>query len=158
MSRTRDIACGVLGLALASAYYAAADAIPKSLLADEVGADGVPKALALSLSLLSALLLLRAVRVRNAADDDETQQASALQHLRALGLVALGFAYIWATPHLGYLLGIALLISATALYYGSRPGLSLVLSASGGAVFLWAMFAKMLDVQMPAGIWAHLLG
>jgi hypothetical protein len=45
----------------------------------------------------------------------------------------------------------------TALYFGLRPDLRLVLVAALGAAVFWALFVKMLGVSMPAGIWLRLI-
>ena len=148
----RDLVCAVAGLALAGAYYAAADAIPTSLLADGVGAGGIPKLLAVALALLSFLLGARSLLVnsRAAAVDGP--------HLRALGVAALGFVYVAVAPYLGYPLALALLVAAATLYYGERLRPAVLFYAIGCAALLWLVFAKMLGVAMPAGVWARLLG
>jgi putative tricarboxylic transport membrane protein len=150
----RDVVCGVLGLALASLYYAQADALPKSLLADAVGADGVPKSLAIGLALCSVMLVVRALATRA---EGHAGSFNAHVHLRALGVVGLGAAYAFATPLLGYPLAIALLIGLTAIYFGLQPGMRLVLVAALGAAVFWTLFAKMLGVPMPSGAWLRIV-
>jgi putative tricarboxylic transport membrane protein len=151
----RDVACGVLGIALAGVYYVHAAALPVSLLSDAVGADGVPKALAIGLALLSALLIVRAVAL--GAPSGATEKLHAMTHLRALGVVGLGAVYALAAPFIGYPVAIALLIGTTAMYFGLRPEPRLALVTALGAAVFWAMFVKMLGVPMPAGIWLRLL-
>ena len=143
----RDLVCAALGLALAGAYYAAAAALPTSLLADGVGAGGIPKLLAVALALLSFVLGARSLLVnsRAAAVDGP--------HLRALGIAGLGFAYAAAAPYLGSPLALALLVAAATLYYGERLRPAVVLYAIGCAALLWLVFAKLLGVAMPAGAW-----
>lgn len=151
----RDLICAALGLGFAAAYFAAADALPTSLLADNVGAGGIPKLLALALALLSVLLGARSViAVAPAA----SAGAGAGQHLRALGVAALGFAYVAAAPFLGYPLAVALLVAAAALYYGARLSMSVLVYGAACAALLWLLFARMLGVAMPAGVWSRLLG
>ena len=53
----RDMISGAAGLAIALAYYALADALPVSLLSDEIGAAGVPKSLAVEAFSLAAAKL-----------------------------------------------------------------------------------------------------
>ncbi|MGQ0663619.1 MAG: tripartite tricarboxylate transporter TctB family protein [Pseudomonadota bacterium] len=155
----RDLVCGVLGLALAAAYYAGAAAVPVSLLTDAVGADGVPRMLAISLGTLSAALLVRAMVAREAVGGEETPEAGgALRYARALGLVALGFLYVGVAPYLGYPLALALLLAATVVYYGLPPNLRLVPIAVAGAALFWVLFVKMLGVPMPVGVWPRILG
>ena len=61
----RDLACAALGLAFAGAYWAAARGLPRSMLSDAVGADGVPRGLALLLALFSILIAMRALLRRS---------------------------------------------------------------------------------------------
>jgi putative tricarboxylic transport membrane protein len=142
----RDLVCAALGLALAGAYYAAADALPTSMLADGVGAGGIPKLLAVALALLSLLLGARSLLPSSRA-------AVAGPHLRALGIAGLGFVYVAAAPHLGYPLALALLVAAATLYYGERLRPTVLVYAIGCAALLWLVFAQLLGIAMPAGGW-----
>jgi len=146
----RDLVCAALGLALAAAYYAAADAVPRSLLADAVGADGVPKLLAIALGLASILLGARSLAGR--AADAARAEAGLLQHLRALGVAALGGAFVALAPYLGYPLTLGLLLLAATLYYGAAPRPRVAFYAAGAAAILWLLFARVLGIAMPAGI------
>jgi putative tricarboxylic transport membrane protein len=149
----RDMACGAAGLAIALAYYALADALPVSLLSDAIGADGLPKSLALGLAVCSALLLGRAVLTRNTA----TVAFAFLTHLRALGIIALGALYAALAPLIGYGPAVGLLIAATALYFGTALNTRLIVIAAAGAAVFWAMFVHMLGVPMPRGTLWHAL-
>jgi len=82
MKFNKDTVFGALGVALAVIYWLAADDIQRSFLADEVGADGVPKMLAVALGALGAVTVLRG---RKAAIDVEVEEASNRPHWRALG-------------------------------------------------------------------------
>jgi hypothetical protein len=144
----RDLVCAAAGLALAGAYYAAADALPASLLADGVGAGGIPKLLAVALVLLSLLLGARSLLLRAG-----TTEGARGPHLRALGVAGLALAYVAAAPWLGYPLALALLVAAATLYYGARPRPGVFLYAIGCAALLWLVFAKLLGVAMPPGLW-----
>ena len=143
----RDLVCAAAGLALAGAYYAAADAIPASLLADGVGAAGIPKLLAVALALLSLVLGARSLLVNS--------QSAAVDgpHLRAIGVAGLGLVYVAGAPYLGYPLALALLVASATLYYGASPRPTVAVYAVACAALLWLVFAKVLGVAMPAGIW-----
>ncbi len=145
----RELVTGIAALALAAAYFAAADALPVSLLSDEVGADGVPKAIAVALGLCGLMQLARAaLRRAPAAAGDETA-AGAKPHLRALGLLGIAIAYVVVTPHVGYLVATAALLFAAAAYAGQRLSLTLAAVSLAGAVVLWLSFVKLLGVAMP---------
>jgi hypothetical protein len=153
----RDIVLGAAGLAAAALYWRAAGSVQVSLLADDVGADGVPKALAAALGALSLLLLARALAQRPAAAGADVSRGAA-PHLWAAGVVGLATLYALAAPFLGYVLALGLLIAATAVMFGMRPHPRLALIAAGGALFFWVLFAKFLGVAMPAGLWPRLWG
>jgi hypothetical protein len=138
----RDLACAAIGLTLAGAYWAAANALPTSFLSDAVGADGVPKGLALLLALFSLVIGARAL-VRPAENLQDKN------HLRALGIAALGFAYVVMAAFIGYLISITLLAGAAALYYGAPRRLGVVLFAAGTAAVLWLVFGFTLGIGLP---------
>jgi hypothetical protein len=135
----RNLALAALGLALAGACWAAADALPVSLLADEVGAGGVPKGLAALLALLSIGI----------AFTRESETAPMQDHLKALGIAALGFAYVALVSFLGYVISIALLAGGAALYYGARRTAGVALFALASAGILWLAFGALLGIALP---------
>src|SRR5690348_7155122 len=141
----REVWPALVGLALAAVYFMAADALPHSLLSDEVGADGLPKALAVGLGLLCAFQLVRVLRARNAGADRPTDWHA---HRRAAGLLLIGAVYVAVVGWFGYPLAIAALIAVAAWYAGAVPSLRLAAIAAVGAVALWGMFAKLLAVSM----------
>lgn len=156
----RELACAAVGWALAIATWIGASRLQRSLLSDEFGADGLPRGLAIGLALTATLIAARALwrhhRSRVTADDEGLGLAR--EHLRALGIVALGFGYILLAPFVGYVPAAILLIVATAWYYGARLTPTLAVVAIAGAIVLWWVFAKMLSVSMPVGFWGRLLG
>lgn len=139
----RDLVCAALGLALAAAYWTAAGAVPVSLLADEVGAGGVPRGLAVLLALFSAGIGLKALLARVPAVRDPGS------HLRALGIAALGFAYVALAPLAGYLIATSLLAGSAAYYYGARRPAGVALFALGSAALLWLAFGVLLGIPLP---------
>ena len=138
----RDLVCAAIGLALAGAYWAAASRLPTSFLSDAVGADGVPKALAVLLAVFSLAIGARALF--RPAEGPEKKS-----HLRALGIAVLGFVYIALAPYLGYLISAALLAGAAALYYGAPRGPAVALFAAGTAAVLWLAFGALLGIALP---------
>lgn len=146
---TKDLGCGVAGLALAAAYYFLADELPRSLLSDPTGADGLPKVLAVILGVLSLLLVIGALRRRSATAEGEDEGLS--KHLRSAGMLGLGVAYLLLVGWLGYLPTIFAFILAVALYAGTRPGWRPVAISAVGAVALWFTFVKLFGIPMPAG-------
>jgi putative tricarboxylic transport membrane protein len=151
----RDLVTGGLALALAAAYFAAADALPRSMLADRVGADGVPKALAVALGALGVLQIARTL-LRRGADGGGEEGPS--RHARAAGLLLIGAAYAVAAPYLGYLPATVALLFATAAYAAGQWSVRMAAVSAAGGVALWLVFAKVLGVSMPAGPIERLLG
>jgi len=151
---SRDDLLGLGMIVLAAAYWAAADQIPVSLLSDAVGADGVPKVLAVALAICGALLLLTTRLKRQPAEAPSSDRDEKRAHLRAAGLLAGLVAYIFLLPVLGYPLAIALLIAAVAIYGGTRIRPSVAAVAVAGSALFWVFFVKILGIGMPTGIWA----
>lgn len=157
----RDLACAALGWIVAAAMWAGASRLQRSMLSDEFGADGLPRGLALVLAAVSTLIAVRALwqnRGQTLYSALRNKESVPGGHAKALGIVAIGFGYVLVAPWLGYIAAAFLLIAATTIYYGARPGPMLLAISFGGAVALWFVFAKMLSVSMPAGFWSLLLG
>lgn len=140
---------------LAAVVWFEAGRIPRSLLSDEVGAGGFPRALAALLAVVAALVALRGWRARRV--DAVESGASPAEHARALGMVAIGFGAVLLGPVAGYVPTAFLLLAATAAYYGARLDRRLAAVSLAGAAGLWLLFAKGLNVAMPAGLWARFL-
>lgn len=139
-----DLLLAALVAALAAVTWRAADALPRSLLSDAVGADGLPKLLAAGLLVCALLLAGRALW--------RPQPRAGLPlaaHLKPLGIPAIGAAYVAIAPLVGYLAAVALLIAAAILYFGARAPRAIAASAVLGATALWLVFAKALGVAMP---------
>ena len=149
MKATRDTALGFAAMALAGAYLAEAAQIPQSLLADAVGADGVPRVFGYGLALSGFALAARSLN-RPAPTDEDDVPAGAFA--RAAGLLAILVAYLALVEKLGYPLSVALLIAAVAAYAGARIDRTLAAAAVLGAALFWFMFGKLLGISLPWGI------
>jgi len=165
----------VAALTMAIGYYALARDIPESLLGDSVGAAGLPNVYAGLLALIALLLIVqswRAPRIgrgaSTAANEHDGRDGdggdggdggySAAQHLRAIGLLLPGIAYLLLIGALGYGVTVGLLILAVALYSGARPGWRVFAISIAGAVGLWITFVLLFNVPLPSGsVWTALL-
>lgn len=159
----RDLACGVLMLALAIAYYCVAAAIPQSTLADAVGPQGLPLNYAIALGILSILLIINTLIGRGGGIQavvgvaKNAEKSDLYAALRAAGMLAMGVGYVILLPYLGYIVSIALLILAIVCYLEGRLNRwALPIAACAGIVF-WAIFVEILQVPQPAGLWPSLL-
>jgi len=140
-----ELILAALIAALAAAYWRAADEVPRSLLRDAVGADGLPKLLAIGLAICAIALAARALWHR-----DGHAGLPLRAHLRPLGIPAIGAGYVVLAPIIGYPAAVAALIAAAIFYFGARAPASIAASAILGAAALWLVFAKALGVAMPA--------
>ena len=148
----RDILGGAVLLIVATAYYWATLQIPDSSLSDEVGAQGMPRILAFLLAGLAVLIVVRGLLAQRrqpvaaiGADDEEADATPQ----RALGLLAIAFAYVVLAPLVGYAVALAVLVASVAIYEGMRPSWRLALVAAGGAGVFWLLFVQFLGVEQP---------
>lgn len=159
----RDLICGLMGFAIALLYLMAAGDIPDSSIGDTVGAAGIPYVLGYALAVVSALFVLaRLVIIRRLGAPAVEMTGGAFDtpaaaFMSAAGTVLICAVAIFLFEPAGYLLSIGLLILALCLYQGERLNLRLVVVAAGGTFVLWLLFAVLLGVHMPHGIWADLI-
>ena len=163
----RDLAFGGTALALSVGYYWMATAIPRSQLADAVGPQGLPRAYAVLLGLLSLLLIVRAFcsraqpgsasGSRPPVSPPRSSALSAPSSLwRVAGMLAIGIVYILTAPWLGYLLSIAALILATTYFQGGTINRQVTVVAVSGGIVLWLLFVILMRVAQPSGWWLPL--
>jgi putative tricarboxylic transport membrane protein len=157
---TRDTAIALGLIVLAGLYWLGADQIKVSRLEGIVGAQRVPKGLAVSLAVLSVLLiaqdLWRARRTAAAAGGEESEVSGTHAHLRAAGMLLIGVGYLAVVGTIGYIPAIVGLVLATALYLGQSLSARLVLLAVGLALFYYLIFVRLLGIPQPPGIWPGL--
>ena len=122
-----------------------------------VGAQAVPKSLAVGLAILSVLLiaqdLWRARRAAGAAGGEEGEVGGSYAHLRAAGMLLIGIGYLAVVGTIGYVPAVALLVVAAALYLGQSLSARLVVLAVGLALFYDLLFVRLLGIPLPPGIW-----
>jgi hypothetical protein len=155
MTRDSVVAVGLIGIA--GLYWLGADQIKVSRLEGIIGAQAVPKSLAVSLAALSALLLAqdlwRARSVAGAVGVEADEASGSYAHVRALGMLLIGVGYLALVGTIGYVPAVALLVVATALYLGQRLSARLVVLASGLALLYDVIFVRLLGIPLPPGIW-----
>jgi putative tricarboxylic transport membrane protein len=155
----KDVLFGTATLALSVAYYWRAAAIPPSQLADAIGPQGLPKAYAILLAVLSLIVIGRSlVRRRDGRTKSAATKPTERSPLwRVAGMLGIGIAYILVVPWLGYVLSIAGLLLATTYYQGGRVNRQVALVAVSGAVFFWFLFVVLMGIPQPPGWWPSLL-
>ena len=155
--RQRDRLLALLTAAFATSYIAAARAIEDSLLADEVGAGGVPQGV--GLVMLLAALALFAKSFVGAAPVEAAPVAAAPRWraaaLRTTGLVVVLLAYGALLPWAGYPVSVSLLVLAAGRLAGAALGATLLWSALLAGPGMWLLFDRLLQVRMPLGtLWS----
>jgi putative tricarboxylic transport membrane protein len=159
----RDLICGLMGLAIAFIYLVAAGDIPESGIGDSVGAAGIPHILGYMLAAVSGLFVIVRLLVlrRDGAplppSTDSVFDAPLAAFVSAAGTVLICAVFIFMFESAGYLLSIGALILAMCLYQGERLNMRLLVVTASGAVVLWILFAVLLGVRMPQGIWTDLV-
>jgi putative tricarboxylic transport membrane protein len=154
---TRDSAIAVGLIAIAGLYWLGADRIKVSRLEGIVGAQAVPKGLAVCLAILSALLIAQDVwrgrRAASAGVVEADEVSGSYAHLRALGMMLIGVGYLALVGTIGYVPAVALLVVATALYLGESWSARLMVLAIGLALLYYLIFVRLLGIPLPPGIW-----
>ena len=156
----RDLVFGSATLAVAASYYALTSTIPQSQLADPIGPQGLPKTYAIVLAVLSMVLIARSLRTANPEPPNPgpaNREPTNRGMVRVAGMLLIGVGYIAVLPYLGYLISVAMLITATTYFQGGRVnGRTLAIALSGAALF-WVLFIWLLRIQYPAGLWPSLI-
>lgn len=154
--RTAALVTGGCGLLFSVVYIQAARQIEDSLLADPVGASGVPVAIGGLMALASVALILKGLlSARNSVppDTDGAEAPSLRPHALAAGLLVILALYLMALPWLGYVVAVGLMAAAVAWFAGGRQAPVLVGFAVLTGPLLWLVFDLALRVRMPAGVW-----
>ncbi len=161
-----DRISGGLGMLLAITYIASALSIEDSLLADAVGASGVPTGVGVVLLMASLFLFVKSFKSKagmlTATKEDVAEEAakggSEHPHAMALGLLLILAAYVFLLPILGYVMSVGLLVGAAAWFAGARKYTSLALCAVLAGPVLWFVFDWTLEIRLPVGLWPLWLG
>lgn len=154
-----DRITGVLGILVAASYVAYARQIEDGMLADEVGAAGVPSAVGLLMMLASVALLLKASRRSTAQVGEMAQEDTSWSaHWLALALLGVLAAYVLVLPVAGYWISVALLIGAVSALVGARDRKVIAACSVLGASGLYTLFTLLLKIRMPAGLWPTWMG
>lgn len=157
-----DRISGGLGMLVAASYIVNAQSIEDSLLADAVGAAGVPTGVGVVLLIASLFLFVKSFKSKasmlNETEEEPSEGGSQHPHAMALGLLLILAAYVFLLPILGYVLSVGLLVGAAAWFAGARRYTSLVLCAVLAGPVLWFVFDWTLEIRLPVGLWPMWLG
>ncbi len=166
-SQRSNLIAALAGIVLSLAYVWQARSIEDSLLADEVGAGGVPTGVGLVLLAASLGLFIKSLLSWFKAapggpepvqEQAKTEDQAWYPHRKALGLLAILGCYVALLPWLGYVVSIGLMAVAVVRFDGVRINRTLLVFALVIGPVLWFLFSYLLQVRMPAGLWSSLLG
>ena len=154
--RARDRLLALLVAVFAITYITVARGIEDSLLADAVGAGGVPQGVGLVMLLAALALFAKSFRdgaggAGKATNDEDERMPWKTIARRCAALVAILVGYGLLLPWLGYALSVSLLVLAVGWLAGAALRAPLLLFAAASGPALWAMFDWALHVRMPVG-------
>jgi putative tricarboxylic transport membrane protein len=160
----RDLVGAGICLALAGAYWVGATHIHKSsLIGKGVGADALPRGLAIALAVLSVILILQALFQRRKGPLPEDAPATRDQlaearhkHLRASGMFLIGLGFLLTVGYVGYIPAIFAMTCITAVYNGRPMSWRIAGIAAMVTVVLYVLFDVVLKIPMPEGIWPQI--
>jgi hypothetical protein len=160
----RDLIGAGIALVLAGAYWIGATHIHKSsLIGKGVGADALPKNLAIALAVLAVILVLQNLfqRRRGPLPEDAPASPEKLaearrKHLRAAGMFLIGVVFLLVVGYVGYIPAIFAMICVTAVYNGRPMSWRLAGIAALLTVVFYTVFDLILDIPMPSGIWPEI--
>jgi putative tricarboxylic transport membrane protein len=157
----RDLIGAGIALALAGAYWIGATHIHKStLIGKGVGADALPKGLAIALAVLAVILVAQTLFQRrkgplpkDAPPTPEEFAEARHKHLRAAGMFLIGLAFLLIVGYVGYIPAIFAMICVTAVYNGRPMSWRIAGIAAVLTTVYFVVFDLILHIPMPKGIW-----
>jgi putative tricarboxylic transport membrane protein len=166
MAMRSDVFIGLALIALFGGYWAMADALPSSLMDTSVTSADTPKLIAVAGMGLSFLLILQALlnfRLRKASAPSSSENqaddgAMKGPHWRAFAMLAFGAGFVLLLPYLGYAVSLALLFAAVAGFRAGGLSWRIGAFAVITAIAFQLIFGELLNVRVPAGLLAPLLG
>lgn len=150
--RGADVAAALFVLLLGLVAAWQASVIPASPLYAQVGPKAVPFLVAAALILLGVLLTLQALRGGWSGGIEELQGAPPI-NLRALGLMLAGLlANLGLIVPFGFTVAATVQFALIAAAFGSRAHLRNLLIAFVVSIAAYAVFVKLLGVNIGAGV------
>jgi hypothetical protein len=157
----RDLIGAGIALVLAGAYWIGATHIHKSsLIGKGVGADALPRGLAIALAVLAVILILQNVIQRRKGPLPEDAPATPRElaearrkHLRAAGMFLIGVAFLLVVGYVGYIPATFAMVCVTAVYSGRPMSWRIAGIAAVVTAVLYILFDLILDIPMPSGVW-----
>lgn len=160
----KDLIGAGIALALAGSYWIGATHIQKSsLIGKGVGADALPRGLAVALAVLAVILIAQNLIQRrkgplpkDAPATPEQLAEARRKHLRAAGMFFIGLAFLLVVGYVGYIPAIFAMICVTVVYNGRPMSWRIAAIAAVLTAVLYALFDLVLHIPMPSGIWPEI--
>lgn len=157
----KDLIGAGIALVLAGAYWIGATHIHKSsLIGKGVGADALPRGLAVVLAALAVILVAQTLIQRrkgplpqDAPASPERLAEARRRHLRAAGMFLIGLVFLLVVGYVGYIPAIFVMICVTAVYNGRPMSWRLAGIAAMLTTVFYVLFDTILHIPMPSGIW-----
>lgn len=70
---------------------------------------------------------------------------------RLAAVVAIGFAYVWLLPVVGYVISTGIILAIMLVLFGSRPTISLLAVVIVGTAIYYYLFIKLMGIYLPGG-------
>ncbi len=124
------------------------------------GAEIWPRAIIVSMGLLSLILFIQSLKKSNARFNAQTIQAFFERERIAWSVFACFLVFLWLLPRLGAYPAGGLFVFAVLTILGPKTLRFALLHlgvAAGSSVVLWVLFSQVLKVIAPAGRWWALL-
>lgn len=152
----KDRIFGLLAGLFALVYLWYANGIEDSMLADSVGANGVPLLIGSIVLASSVALVIKsfiAAKPVAAADEEAADPAAEWRSIRiAASLMAILLVYVIVLPLAGYIISVSVLVLAVAMLAKAPLKPTLFITAALSGVTFWILFELMLTIHMPKGL------
>lgn len=144
-----DLIISIILIAFIGFYAFLTINLPARNLPNTLGIDFMPWILVICLSLLSILLLLKAIFGRTVEKGDST--ISLKEGLGVLFLTAIIFVYVKAICLFGFIIITPIFIAVLMLFTGSRKWKEVVIVSLVATFGIYLFFQKIFQVLLPAG-------
>ena len=144
--RRADLWGGIGLLLFAAFYFERSFAISTGLASDRLGPTFFPRCLAVGLSLLAVVLLVRALSGRS-----DSAPLSKIRVARLAAILALTVGWALLLPKMGFLLVTPLLMASVMCTMGIRSWWRLLGVSLTMTFVLYLVFVKALNVLLPMG-------
>lgn len=152
-----DLAAGIFFLVLSVALFAAANALPPSLMGG-LGSDFMPKILAIVTCILSFFQIRAGFRTMRAYKPEQEAEEDKPEYLRVLATIAAFTVYVFVLGTVGFLISSSVYLFLQIVILApkdKRTPKSILLYAVLSVVFcavVYFIFRTGLSVMLPAGI------